>query len=315
MIKINIIKTMKEFYQNHKKSTVIGISIFVLVLIIFIVCIFLNSPKVINPRPLGFVGNSSFKSSVASRGIFVKSEISATSQNDLSKKKIIKNGSLSVVVKNIERTIPDIKKIAESAGGFVSYSKIYETGNDKKSGAVTLRVPADKFSVSLDKIKSLAVKVSSESTNTSDVTEQFVDMELRLKNMKAEETQYLNIMKRAVKIEDVLNVTKRLSDVRGRIERLEGQIKYLSRQIDMSTITVSITSEANVEVFGIVWSPMSVIKQGVRNSLQGVVNFINEIIALIFMLPVILLWIAFVGVLLWTGWKGIVIMRRRYFNN
>ncbi len=315
---------MKEFYQYHKKAVVIGGVVVTLLLIgiLFISGALFGSSGGVDVSRGGFAplesfdSTSNFSRSVkTSRGMIIEPEFPSLQEGDLSEKKVIKNANLVLVVKKIEQAISTIKNIADSSGGFVESSSVYETGDDKKGGSVVVRVPEDAFDASLGEIKDLAVKVSREDVNTRDVTEQFVDMEARLKNMTAEEGQYLGIMKRAVKIEDVLNVAKRLSDVRGRIERLEGQLNYLSRQVDMSTIRINLTAEADVEVFGIVWSPISVIKQGVRDMLQSVVDFINAIIAFMFKLPIILLWIAFTASLLWIGWKGVIIIKRKFFRS
>ena len=315
---------MKEFYQCHKKAVVAGgvALTAVLIVVLFIAGAMFGSSGNANLQRGGFMESvsvdavSGFAPSMkTSRGIISEPDIPSLQEGDLSEKKVIKNASMSLVVKKIDNAISAIKDIAVSSGGFVENSSVYETGNDKKSGRIVVRVPADNFDESLNAIKDIAVKVSREDVNARDVTEQFVDMRARLKNMKAEESQYLGIMKRAVKIEDVLNVAQRLSDVRGRIERLEGQINYLSRQVDMSTITVNLTAEADVEVFGIVWSPISAIKQGVRDMLQSIINFINTIIAFVFKLPVILLWIAFIFVLLRVVWKGGIIIKRKFFRS
>ncbi len=327
MIKIKLIKTMKEFYQYHKKAVIIGgiILAFVLIVALFIAGALFGSSNGVNVSRGGFDRAVSFESldSVSgfassvktSKSMIIEPEFPSIQEGDLSEKKVIKNASLSLVVKKIEQAMSAIKNIVDTSGGFVENSSVYETGDDKKGGSIVVRVPEDTFDASLEAIKDLAVKVSREDVNARDVTEQFVDMEARLKNMKAEEQQYLGIMKRAVKIEDVLNVAKRLSDVRSRVERLEGQLNYLSRQVDMSTIRINLTAEADVEVFGIVWSPVSVIKQGVRDMLQSVVDFVNAIIAFVFKLPIILLWITFIASLLWIGWKGVIIIKRKFFSS
>jgi len=120
-------------------------------------------------------------------------------------------------------------------------------------------------------------------------------------------------MKRAVNINDVLQVQKRLGDVRGQIEQLQGQLNYLSRQIDMSTISVSMTSEADIEVFGIRWQPLFIIKQALRNMLTGLTSYANSMISFLFFLPQLLLWLATIALILYIVWRIIKWLRRKFF--
>jgi len=218
-------------------------------------------------------------------------------------KKVIRNGSLGMLVEKAEDSASAISGIAAKYSGFVESSNIYEVSDGVKSGSVTVRVPEDKFNSVITDIKKLALKVTNENVNSSDVTAQFVDLEASLKNMKAEEIQYQQIMAKAVKIQDVLDVSSRLANVRGRIEQTQGQMNYLSRQVAMSTISVSLTAQAEVEVFGIVWRPLTVLKQAVKNLMSDLANFVDYLIYLMFKLPVLILQLALFGFILWIIWK------------
>jgi len=229
-------------------------------------------------------------------------------------RKIIKNGSLDLLVKQAESATRSISAIAARLDGFTDASNVYEVSDGIKAASVTIRVPADNFNKAFDEIKKLAVKVRYENTSAQDVTAIFTDLDAQLKNYRAEEEQYQEIMKRAVKIEDVLNVASRLADVRGRIERLQGELNLLSRQISMSTISVSLTSEAEVEVFGIVWRPLTVLKQAAKNALSDLAGFVDYLIAGIVRLPVFLLKLAvFVGII-FVLWQIVVRLSVRYFE-
>lgn len=224
-------------------------------------------------------------------------------EGELTQRKVIKTGSLSLLVKKAEDVAGQIRELAARLGGFIADSRIYEVSANVKSGSVVIRVPADRFDEALDGVKKLAVKVERENVSASDVTEQFIDLEAQLKNLRAEEAQYLEIMKRAYTIEDTLKVSERLSSVRGRIEQIQGQLQYLSRQIDMATITVSLTAEADLEVFGLRWRPLFVVKQALRDMLSGLTSYTDALIRFVFRLPVILLWLATILVILFGVWK------------
>lgn len=235
-------------------------------------------------------------------------------EGEFTQRKIVKNGSLSLLIKRVEDAVRDIKSIAEKFDGFVSESQIYESFTDVKSGSVIIRVPAERFDEAISEIKQLAVKVERERVSATDVTEQFIDLEAQIRNLKTEEAQYLTVMTQAKTVEDTLKVAQQLSNVRGRIEQIEGKLKFLSRQVDMSIIEVSLTAEAEVEVFGIRWRPLFVIKQSLRNMFSGLASFADLMIAFIFYLPVLILWfivIVFIFAVIWRLFRWI---RRKLFT-
>jgi hypothetical protein len=205
------------------------------------------------------------------------------------------------LVKSADQTASDMQGIAERLNGFVSASDVYGVSN--RVGSVTIRIPAENFSQALDDIKKLAIKVERENTSAQDVTEQYIDLEARLKNLQAQEAQYLQILKQAVKIADILQVSERLDSVRMQIEQIQGQLKYLTRQVDMASISASLTEEADVQVFGIRWLPLVVIKQAFRDMLTSLQVYVDSVIKIIFALPGVLLWLATIGLIILIGWK------------
>jgi hypothetical protein len=217
-----------------------------------------------------------------------------------------------MVVKDTELIIEKIKNVATVNNGFVGNATVWEVG-DEKRGNISIRVPTDVFDTALISIKEFAVKVTREDVNSRDVTEEFVDLQAQLKNYKSVETQYIKVLARAYTIEDILKVRRELDRVRNNIERLQGRINYLSRQISMSTISVSLTSEADVKVFGIVWSPWGEVKAGVRDMFVGLTGFVNSLIAFVFKLPLLILWLGVLAAVIWGAWKGIIVLKRRLF--
>lgn len=234
-------------------------------------------------------------------------------EGELTKRKVVKNGSLSLLVKNAEQVAQTVQTLAERLGGFVQSSQVYEVSEGVKAGSVTVRVPAYRFQEAVSGMKALAVKVEREDSNTSDVTEQFIDLEARLKNLKAQEEQFLEIMKQSKNVQDTLQVASHLGSIRGQIEQIQGQLQYLSRQVDMSTITVSLTAEADVEVFGIKWRPLFVAKLAFRDMLSGLTKYTDTMIRFLVQLPVILLWLATITIFLFIGWRIIQIVWKKFF--
>jgi len=322
---------MKDFYYTHKKLVTIGGIVLSVILLftLFIAGTMFNSSRIgvdyNSSAPAGFVEKTMLQTrgmsadsfsvrSVEESGIFPPNPgVPASGVVDSSvERKVIKNAGLDMVVKDTEKTIEKIKSITDENNGFVGSATVWEAG-DEKRGNISIRVPSNIFDKALESIKELAVKVTREDINSRDVTEEFVDLEAQLKNYKAAEVQYLKVLNRAYTVEDILKVRKELDRVRGNIERMQGRINYLTRQISMSTISISLTSEAEVKVFGIVWSPWSEVKAGVRDMLVGLIGLVNSLIAFIFKLPLLILWLAIFAAVVWSGWKGAIIIKRRLF--
>ena len=175
-------------------------------------------------------------------------------------RKIIKTGYITLEVEDIAETMGKVAEVADALGGYVVSSHKYEEERGI-SGSVTIRVPADRFDEAFDRLHQLAINVPYESTETRDVTEEYVDLQARLHNLEATEAQYLALLEKATTVEEMLKVQQALSDVRGEIERIEGRINYLERTSDMALIEVTLK-----ETKGLAepWSPSDALKSAVR---------------------------------------------------
>ena len=218
----------------------------------------------------------------------------------VSERMIIKTGSLSLVVEDVRDAIAQITTYAEANGGFVVSSNTYKY-DLSLSGDVVIRIPSEVFDKGVGDVKALG-EVTSESVYGQDVTEEFVDLEAQLTNLRATETQFLEIMKRAVEIEDVLAVQKELNWVRGDIERIEGRMKYLQESSTLSTLTVYLaTDPAGLPIVDDedTWKPIAVVKDAVRALIDAGQWVVNAGIWVVIYSPV---WIAGL-LLLWAMWK------------
>lgn len=192
--------------------------------------------------------------------------------------KVIKTGSLSLTVKTTSDTLTAVTAIAESYNGFVQSSNQWVQSDDTNAATVTIRVGADYFEQALLDLKNLATVVNSESISGQDVTEEYVDLQSRLKNLQAEEEQYLVILDKANTVEDLLNVSDYLANVRGQIEEIQGRLKYLNNRTDYATITISVYEEASVIVPTDDWQPVVVAKQAFNKLVQTGQNMVDSLI-------------------------------------
>lgn len=170
-------------------------------------------------------------------------------------RKIVRTGSLTMDVNDIGKSQADITEIAVQYQGYVVSTNL-NADKEQPSGFISIRVPADKFSDALSKLRALAVKVTYENTNSQDVTEQYTDLKAQLSNYEATEVQYLELLKKADNVKDMLEVQRELSNVRGNIERVKGRIQYLERTSDTSLIEATLNKsrpigESSWEVSGV----------------------------------------------------------------
>jgi len=209
---------------------------------------------------------------------------------------IVRTGDMSLVVNDVVDARDEIVLMTERFDGFVVSSRISGEGEEKR-GRISIRVPDDKFEMTLSELRSLAVRVKSESTNSQDVTEQYVDLQARLKNAEATENQYLTLLEKAEAVEDILRIYDSLSRVRYEIEHIKGQMQYLERTTSMSLISVNLEPAATAR--GLVragWSALEVLKSAVR----GIVIFGQWLGTIaIWLLIFSPIWGAIVGIIYW----------------
>src|SRR5579864_313925 len=206
----------------------------------------------------------------------------------LDTRKIIRNGSLDLLVNDVGQSITKIGSIVTGVGGFVEKST--QTNSGGHSASVTIRVPAARLDPVIVQIKALATTVDRESVEARDVTREYIDLDARLRNAQAEEAQYLQILKRATTIKDTLDVTEKLADVRGRVEEMQGEMKFLTAQIDMSTLEIQLRAEADAAVAGIHWRPLRQAKIAASEMVAGLTDWVDSVIAFFINLPLIAVW-------------------------
>jgi hypothetical protein len=182
----------------------------------------------------------SFLSKSGSADMAYNGEAGGGADNSAVDRKIVRTGSITMEVNDISKSQADIAEIAGQYQGYVVSSNL-NADKDQPSGFISFRVPADKFNDALAKLRALAVKVTYENTNSQDVTEQYTDLKAQLSNYEATEAQYLELLKKADNVKDMLEVQRELSNVRMNIERVKGRIQYLERTSDTSLIEVTLT--------------------------------------------------------------------------
>ena len=152
---------------------------------------------------------------------------------------VIKTADLRMAIPegDLEEVVQDATSIAAAKGGFILSSRV----SDERfgSGSVVLRVPYDRFEDTLADLKELG-DVRQEQVAGEDVSEEFIDLEARLRNWRSQETVMLQLMQRATTIDQTIRVQNELSRVQLEIEQIRGRLDYLQDQTAFSTIAVSV---------------------------------------------------------------------------
>lgn len=190
-----------------------------------------------------------------------------------SSRKIIKNANVELEVSDIKNADKSIEELVKKSNGYFSNEREnkYE---DRISKGLTIRIPAKNFELFFLEFDKLDFEVISKEISSTDVTEEFVDVEARLKNRKQVELKYLNLLTKAKSIEDILNIEKAIGELRGEIESTEGRFKALNNQIEYSTINLTY-SKLIASKYGFFNRIILAIKQGWESFLSALVFLIS----------------------------------------
>ncbi|MBI3335059.1 MAG: DUF4349 domain-containing protein [Candidatus Portnoybacteria bacterium] len=292
--------------MNYKKFFIVGFLLLAVVIVSFVSSLWSKrgfSPLVSSQK---IAPAARFESVAEYRG-----EAALSTAPNITEKKIIRTGSLTLVVESAEEAVKDIADIAEKQNGFVQSSYVSEDKEGSKRGSITVRVPSNIFFETIQAIKALAQIVEVEQTDTQDVAEQFIDLQARLKNLRATEAQYVELLKRSGSVKDILEVTRELSLVRGQIESLQGQIQYLERQSDMATITVSLSEVPTITLSLKNFQPLNAIKAAFRTLASTLISLFNLLVQfIIVVIPIAVI----AGLLLLIAWRSLSRLKGRFFS-
>lgn len=183
-------------------------------------------------------------------------------------RRIILNGDISITVKSVDDAVKKIRSLQDKAGGYMTSMSVEDVGSGVKQGEITIRVPQRRFENVLEQVRKLG-KVEEENVSGEDVTDEYVDLESRLRNMERQEARYLEVLDKAGSISDILRVEEQLNRIRGDIEVLTGRLNQLQNKTDFATLTISLSERAPVAKPD-AWSFRSTLGNAVRAFLSTV---------------------------------------------
>lgn len=222
-------------------------------------------------------------------------------------RKIIYTANLQIEVKDFQKMLDNIQTKIANYGGYIIETNMNNTELDEnKRGTVTARIPQSNFQPFIKVVEDSSSKVLESNVSGQDITEEFVDLESRLKSKKVVEERLISFIKDAKKTEDLLKISNDLAKVQEEIEEIEGRIKYLQNQSDLATVTIDI-QEKNVRISNTdelnTW-------EKVKEQLMKSINFLLSLFSAIIVffvgnLPVFIILLLFGSFVffIWRKWR------------
>lgn len=217
---------------------------------------------------------------------------------------VIKTADLSLQVDDARAAETQLRELVGQLGGYIV--KVETSGTDERvSTRVTFRVPAERFDDALGGAQGLAKKLLARTVGGDDVTEEFVDLDARLRNLEATRDRLLTFLDKATEVEDALRVNESLSQIQGEIEQIKGRQQFLQRSAALSTISVYLTPTPITPIIDEdSWQPLDVARRALRDLVAFGQGLAEIAIVLVIWAPV---WLTLLLAAIWA-WRK---LRRR----
>jgi hypothetical protein len=205
-----------------------------------------------------------------------------------------------MAVASVPEAYRQAEQIAVEYGGYVANSQFRYEG-ERAVATVSVRVPADSrtYHAALDRLRGLTDHLLDEKGEVQDVTEEHVDIEARLRNLRATEQRLFLLYERAQRLDEIYSVQREITAVRGQIEQAEGRQRAIERRSAMATITLNLREvvppPAPPPARAPVWSPEAVVAEAVAPMGKVVQRLATAAIWLV-------LWLPFYGLPLLVLW-------------
>jgi hypothetical protein len=202
---------------------------------------------------------------------------------------IIRNAWLDLVVPDTEDALDEIKDVTDEMEGFVVQSNVYQYG-DSKRASIQIRIPAEKLDEALEHFRGMASEVRSENVSGQDVTDEYVDLQSRLRSKEATEAKLLEFLDEAEDTEAALAVYTELERIQTDIEVIKGRMQYLEESAAMSAVSIELTPDVLTQPIEVRrWNPTGTFK-GAVEALIRVLQFLLDalIVIVVTVLPILI---------------------------
>ncbi len=207
---------------------------------------------------------------------------------------IVRTVQMSVVVEDTDVMLSQVQALVATHGGYVAASNRWLSG-EQAYASVTVRIPADKLDLALGVLRDASISVENESSSGDDVTEEYVDISARLKNLEAAEEELLALLTEVRKnrgsAEDVLAIYNRMIELRAQIESLKGRQQYLEKSAALATVHLEIRpkQQPGTIVQPAKWNPLVTASNALRAFVELLQILLDVLIWLLVLSPVILI--------------------------
>jgi len=218
---------------------------------------------------------------------------------DMTDSKVVVMSAIDLEVTGLRRAYESIGALARSLGGFVAEARIADQESDS-TASLRLRVPASRHDDLLASLRELdGAKVQREETSAKEVTAEYTDLQGRIRNLQRSEAQYQELLGRAASINDIIQISSRLDDIRGQIEQAQGQLNLLNDLTDFATVSVTLSVPPPSARSG-VSKPLEVLEDALDASVVVALVVVDAIVVLL----VAALWLVPIGLAGLFGWKA-----------
>jgi hypothetical protein len=154
-------------------------------------------------------------------------------------RKMIYDASIDLIVESLNNTEQAVLKLINDHSGFLAESDQNSDTREQRRATWRVRVPADRFDSFVGAVGRLG-EVQRNRVGTQDVTEEYVDLEARIRNKQEEEKRLVKHLSASTgNLKDILDVERELSRVRGEVEQMQGRLRFLSNRTELSTVTIN----------------------------------------------------------------------------
>lgn len=222
--------------------------------------------------------------------------VSKTSMPSTYDKKVIKNSYLRFETQDLDNTYDKIIQFVKQNEGFIQNDNSNKSGN-RLSRNLEIRIPTSNFQKTIDSISNYVSFFDTKRISARDVTEEFIDLEARLKAKQTLEKRYLELLSKANTVKEMLEIERELSNIREEIEAKQGRLKYLSDQVSLSTLNIEfykITTQtgATVSYGSKMWNAVKSGFNGLSIFFLGILNIWPFIIIIIVAVFIFKRWIS-----------------------
>ena len=262
------------------------------------------SSKVVSPTASFGAVNASYADYAVKEEAMADGALSEAETAAAVERKLIKNGSLTLEVENLDEAEQAVISWSTTLGGYVSDSNSW-----KSSRSLTLRIPSERFDEAMSGIGTLGVMIN-RNIYTNDVTEQFYDLQGRIETKQILYDRLNSYLKDAKNMSDLISIESELNKVQSDLESMQGQMNRLSNQINYSTLSVYLELPADKEEEGFqritLGSRLSSLLSGFTTFLQYIA--VGAVALVVFGIPALLV----LALLWWLAFGKIGLIRKLF---